>query len=108
MGKFNHPKFARFFCANLGFDTPNFIKILGEGSGICREPVKRVDTIVESCNVTKIIEIMCMYVYTHTYIYILYVYIYSHTCVYIYINIYFSASYCDFAWSILMIMFALQ
>ena len=71
MGKFNHPKFARFFCANLGFDTPNFIKILGEGSGICREPVKRVDTIVESCNVTKIIEIMCMYVYTHIYIYIL-------------------------------------
>ena len=71
------------FCANLGFDTPNFIKILGEGSGICREPVKRVDTIVESCNVTKIIKIMCMYVYTHIYIYILYIYIYSHTCVYI-------------------------
>ena len=43
-------------------------------------------------------------VHTHTHIYIIHIHIQSHMCVYIY----FSASYCDFAWSILMIMFALQ
>ena len=52
---------------------------------------KRVDAIVQSCNVTKIIEIMCMYVYTHThiYIYIYYTYTYTvtHVCIYIYISV---------------------
>ena len=60
------------FCAILGFDTPILSKSWEKAlapphpvdpfalQNVCREPVKRVDAIVQSCNAVKMIEIKCV------------------------------------------------